>query len=222
MNELNSTKAPALPIASSEYAKSYQDRYSNILRLYFNQIDNMTSVVLGDDGGRYFQNPHISASGTTDQYATGDNIPTLVLFNTLESSSGFTLNISGTATAAYTGLYKIDFSLQFANTDNVAHDVLVWLQTNGTAVPDSTSRFTIPARKSAGVFGYVVGYSSITFAINDADEIKLYWATEKAYNPVGPVDGIYMDSLPAQTSPYVRPANPSAIGSIVFVSAIPS
>jgi hypothetical protein len=50
--------------------------------------------------------------------------------------------------------------------------------------------------------------------------VELYWATEKAYNPVGPVDGVYMFNDTAQTSPYARPSIPSAIGSIVWVSAL--
>ena len=116
-------------------------------------------------------------------------------------------------------IYKIDYSLQFANTANAAHDVYVWLEVNGgTQVPNSTSKFTLPARKSAGVYSFVVAYSSVTFEVTGGDEVKLYWATDQAYNPVGPVDGVYMEYIPAQTVPYAHPAAPSAIGSITFVS----
>jgi hypothetical protein len=34
------TKAPNLPIAPVEYNQQFQDQFSNVLRLYFNQIDN--------------------------------------------------------------------------------------------------------------------------------------------------------------------------------------
>jgi len=34
------TKAPNLPIAPVDYNQQYQDQFSNVLRLYFNQIDN--------------------------------------------------------------------------------------------------------------------------------------------------------------------------------------
>lgn len=221
MSILRPTKSPNLPIAPTEYQSRHQETLTNVLRLYFSQIDNINSAVLGIDGGQYFENPHIAAQNNGDQYATGDNIPTLVLWTVLDSISGFTLDPSGYAKASQSGVYKIDFSLQFANTDNVQHDAFVWLQTNGTVVAGSSSRFTIPARKSAGVFAYIVGYSSITFEIQKDDEIRLWWATEKAATSGGTL-GVFMDSLPAQTSPYIRPANPSAVGSIVFVSRLPA
>jgi hypothetical protein len=218
---LRPSKAPNLPMAPSQYAPQFHEQFSNALRLYFTQVDNTNAALLGPDGGQYLQNPHIAAQNNGDQYATADNTPTLVLWTILDSISGFTLDPAGYATASQNGVYKIDFSLQFANTDNVQHDAFVWLQTNGTVVPGSSSRFTVPARKSAGVFGYVVGYSSITFEIQKDDEIRLWWATEKAATSGG-VLGVLMDSLPAQTSPYVRPANPSAVGSITFVSRLPA
>ena len=34
------TKAPNLPIAPVDYNQQYQDQFNNVLRLYFNQIDN--------------------------------------------------------------------------------------------------------------------------------------------------------------------------------------
>lgn len=217
MAELNIPRSPALPVAQQAYTKVYQDTFGNILRLYFNQLDTVNSGILGPLGTRYLDSPHIAASDSTDQYATADNTPTLVLWDTAEFTNGFTLNPSGTATVEVAGLYKIDYSLQFANTDNAAHDVFVWLQENGTVIPNSASRFTLPARKSAGVPSYIVAYSSILFEATPADQIGLWWATEKAYNPVGPIEGVYMEALPAQTVPYPRPANPSAAGSIVFL-----
>lgn len=222
MSILRPSKAPNLPMAPGQYAPQYHEQFSNALRLYFAQVDNANAALLGQNGGQFLENPHVSASDSTDQYATADNTPTLVKWNTLESIAGFTLNPGNYAIADQNGVYKIDYSLQFANTDNVQHDVFVWLQVNGSVVANSSSRFTIPARKSAGVFGYFVAYSSITFEVPKDSEIRLWWATEKAYNPVGPVNGVYMEHLAAQTVPYVRPANPSAVGSITFVSRLPA
>ena len=162
--------------------------------------------------------PHIGASDSTDQYAGGNDTPTKVAWNTLDTSYGFTL-ASNQATAAYDGVYKIDYSLQFVNTDNAQNDVFVWLQVNGSNVAGSTTQFTVPARKSAGVYGYLCAYSTITFSVNAGDVFALYWATPQAYNTTGPVDGVYMEYVASQASPYARPSIPSAIGAITYISA---
>lgn len=223
---LRPSKAPNLPIAPVDYRQQYVDQLNNALRLYFNQIDNGLSSLFSDTGGAGLSLPHIAASDNADQLATASNTPTEIKWDTLESGLGWTLNAPGTATANVPGIYTIRYSLQLANTDNVQHDAAVWLKINtgsGFAdVPNSTTIFTVPARKSAGVFSYVCGYSEATFQVDAGDIIALYWATGQAYDTSPATDGIYIEHLAAQTSPYARPATPSAIGSITFVSRLPT
>lgn len=210
------SKAPNLPIGPGMYNSQYQDQLNNILRLYFNTIDNALAAVLGADGGHYLNIPHIAASDTTDQYAGGDNTPTLVAWNQGESINGFTL-AGGLATATYSGIYKITYSLQLVNTATSAeHIAYVWLKVNGNPVTRSTTAFTIP--KASSVDSYVCGYSEVVFSLNAGDTIGLWWATDKAAT-AGGTKGIYIYAENAQTSPYIRPAIPSAIGSITFVSS---
>ena len=218
---LRPPKAPNLLVAPTEYQQRYIDQLNNALRLYFNQIDNGLGFLLSDTGGSSLSLPHIAASDNADQLATAANTPTEVKWDTLESGLGWTLNPPGTATASVPGIYKITFSLQLTNTDNAQHDAAVWLKVNNADVPRSTTIFTVPARKSAGVFSYVCAYSEATFEVETGDTIALYWATNQAYRLSPATDGIYIEYLPAQTSPYARPAVPSAIGSITFVSRLP-
>lgn len=212
-------RAPALPLANQEYSPPYQNRYSSILRLYFNQLDTVNAGVLGPLGMQYLDSPHIAASDSTSQYATADDTPQLVAWDTAVSNKGFTLNPSNTATASVSGVYKIDYSLQLANTANAVHEVFVWLQVNGGVIPDSSSRFTLQARKSSGESNYLVAYSSVVFEADAGDAIGLWWATDQAYI-VGVQGGIFIEALPAQTTPYARPANPSATGSITFLGRL--
>lgn len=211
--------APALSTPPVEYDFRREDQLIYQLRLYFNLLDNFLASLANSAGGAGLAFPHIAASDTTDQYAGGDNTPTLIAWNQGESINGFTL-AAGAATAEYSGVYKITYSLQLVNTDNVAHDATVWLKVNGANVARSATVFSIPARKSAGVYSYVCGYSEAVFTVEAGDDIELYWATDKAYSTTGPVDGVYIYADAVQTSPYSRPAIPSAIGSITFVSAI--
>lgn len=216
---LNPVKSPALPLAPGAYDPLQQEQLLNALRLYFRALDNYTQIVAGPLGAAYINSPHISASGNNNQYASGNNTPTKVLWDTAESITGFTLNINNTATPEKSGVYKIDYSLLLANTDGAAHDAEVWLQVDGANVARSGSLFTLPARKSAGVPSYLVAYSSITFEIEGGQEVALWWATDQAATSGGGT-GVYMRNIPAKTSPYAAPASPAAIGSIVFVSSL--
>jgi hypothetical protein len=222
---LRPPKAPNLLIAPIVYDQRYVDQLNNALRLYFNQIDNGLSALLSGTGGSSLSLPFIAASDSTDQLATASDTPTVVAWNTLEGGNGFTLNAPGSATALVSGVYKITYSLQFTNTDNAAHDAAVWLKIDTGSgyvdVPRSTTVFSIPARKSAGIFSYVCAYSEVVFSLEAGDEMELYWATNQAYDTSPATDGIYIEAIAAQTSPYVRPAVPSAIGSITFVSRLP-
>lgn len=219
---LRPPKAPNLIVARPEYSQEQQELFKNQLRLYFGEVDNMSSALLGLNGGDYLQFSHICASDSTDQLATASNTPTVVKWNTLDSGFGFTLAPPGTATSAVSGVYKITYSAQLANTANAAHDAVFWLKVNSGSgfvdVPNSATIFTIPARKSAGVPSYVVGYSEVTFTINGGDQIELWWATDLAYATSPATDGVYILHDAAQTVPYARPAVPSVIGSITFVS----
>lgn len=216
---------PNLPLGPQEYERRYQDQFSNVLRLYFNQLKNALGELFGNNGGRYIEFPHIAASDSAVQYATAANTPTIILWNTLDAGSGFVLNPDSTATAQVSGVYKITYSLQFANNDNVAHDAVVWLRVNGSTsasdVANSTTIFTVSARKSAGVPTYVAGYSEVVFSLNAGDSVGLWWGTNQAATSGG-ATGIYIYYLAAQTSPMAYPAVPSAIGSITFVSALPT
>lgn len=216
---LRPSKAPNLLIAPVEYSQQYQDQLINALRLYFNEIDNVSTALLTGDGGSAISFPHISALSNTAQYATATNTPTSVLWDTPADISGFTLNTDGTATALQSGVYKITYSLQFANSDNAAHDAIVWLRVNNIDVTYSTTIFTLPARKSAGVYSYVCGYSEVVFELTAGDRVALWWGATQAASSGGAL-GVWMYYQAAQTSPMAYPATPSAIGSITFVSRV--
>lgn len=212
-------KAPNLPIGPVNYDQQYQDQLTNVLRLYFNELDNFASGVGGTEGGSYLKFPFIAAQDNANQYATANNTATIIQWTTLSNGAGFTLNANSTATASVSGIYKITYSLQFANTDGAAHDAIVWLKANGSDVDSSTTIFTVQARKSAGVPSYVAGYSEVVFPLNAGDNVGLWWGTNQAASSGG-ADGIYIYYKAAQTTPMAYPETPSAIGSITFVSAL--
>jgi hypothetical protein len=222
---------PNLPRPRDQFDKLYLNQLTNVLRLYFNLLGdtefNLAEAIYNlqtGGGGSVIAFPYVSASDNATQYATASNTPTIVQWTTLESGNGFTLNSNNTATATYSGVYKITYSLQFANNDNAAHDSIVWLRVNGNTsaadVTDSTTIFTVSARKSAGIPTYVCGYSEVVFALNAGDSVGLWWGTDQAATSGG-ATGNYIYYQAAQTTPMAYPTTPSAIGSITFVSALP-
>jgi hypothetical protein len=213
-------KAPNLLIAPVDYTQQYQDQMNNALRLYFNQLDNFGFSLSTTNGGSFLKFPFIAASDNAIQYATAANTPTIVQWDTFEAGNGFTLNSDNTATANVPGIYKITYSLQFANNDNAIHDSIVWLRVNGTDVNNSTTIFTLQARKSALLPNFACGYSEVVFELNSGDTLGLWWGTDQAATSGG-ATGNYIYYRAAQTSPMAYPETPSAIGSITFISALP-
>lgn len=220
---LNFRNSP-LPNSPAEYDPQYIRQMIRVLEIYFDQLDawnlQLYNALTGVTGNNIVL-PHIAASDSTDQIAGGNDTPTVVEWNTLDSGFGWTLNAPGSATSDFAGVYKITYSLQFINTDNAIHYATVWLKVNNNDVSNSSTIFHVPARKSAsaGQEGYLAAYSEVTFEVAAGDEIELYWATDLAGNPTTPTAGVYMFHDAAQTTPYARPAVPSAIGSITYVSA---
>lgn len=216
---------PNLPLAPDQYERRFFDQHSNVLRLYFNRLQNALTTLFNRLGGRFLNFPYVAASDTQVQYADASNTPTIIKWNTLNAGNGFTLNPDSTATAQAPGLYKITYSLQFANDDNVAHDAIVWLRINDSTpaydVAGSTTIFTLPARKSTGVPSFVCGYSEVVFPLRAGDSVGLWWGTDGAASSGG-ATGVYIAYQAAQTSPMTYPETPSALGSITFVSSLPS
>jgi len=217
MSKIKAVASPNLILAPTEYSQIRDEQLNNELRLYFNRLNTYLNVLQDSSGGSSLSMPHIAASSNVDQYASGDDVPTLVLWDTLDSGEGFTLNSDNTATALEDGIYNIDFGIQLANTDNTLHNAKLWLRVDNEDVPRSSVVFTMPARKSAGVPFLLLGSTSLTFEILAGQKIGLYWVTEQAYES-GVQDGVYLWYEAATTTPYVSPATPSAIGAITFVS----
>lgn len=44
--QLSKIAAPNLPLATPEYSRQYQDQLNNVLRLYFNRLDNLLAQLV--------------------------------------------------------------------------------------------------------------------------------------------------------------------------------
>ena len=57
-NIIRNPAVPNLPLAPVGYERQYQDQLNNALRLYFNQLNNLNSVLIGSTGGAFLQFPN--------------------------------------------------------------------------------------------------------------------------------------------------------------------
>lgn len=204
---------PNLPLGTEQYERRYQDQFSNVLRLYFNQLRNALSELLGNTGGRYLAFPYGAFSDYSSQTTTA-NTATLMQLNTTDFTNGVSIDNSKII-VANAGIYNLQFSGQFQNTDNQIQDISIWLRQNGTDIPGSTGLVSIPARKSASVgqeAHEIVGWNYY-LSLNAGDYIQIYWSTTLAT--------VTIHTYPTSTGP-VRPSTASVVATLSFVSALPT
>jgi hypothetical protein len=208
INRYRPVVQPRLPAAPAEYDAQFIEQYSNILRLYFNQIDNLTGVVLGESGGRYIRFPYGAFSSDQDQTTTA-NTATLMTLNTTDFANDVSI-ASSKITVANAGIYNLQFSTQFANTNSNVQDVYIWLRQNGTNIPGSTGFVSIP-----GSHGGTDGHSIIgwNYFLNMAasDYVEIYWSV--------PNTAVSIQHLAASGTP-TKPSTQSVVATLSFVSAL--
>ena len=80
---------PNLPLGTEQYDRRYQDQFTNILRLYFNQLKNALSELLNTEGGKYLNFPYgaFHQNGNTTLSANITNVSTTPI--SVASTSGF-------------------------------------------------------------------------------------------------------------------------------------
>lgn len=117
------------------------------------------------------------------------------------------------------GIYNLQWSGQFQNTDNQIQDISVWLRKDasgaGVDIDGSTGFVSIPARKSASAgeeAHEIVGWNY--FIELQANEfVEIWWSST--------LDSVSLQYYAATTGP-TRPATASVVATLSFVSALPA
>ncbi len=208
INRYRPVVAPRLPSAPTEYNAQYQEQFMNILRLYFNQLDNLTGIVLGESGGRFIRFPYGAFSSDQDQTTTA-NTATLMTLNTTDFANQVSIS-SSKITVVNAGLYNLQFSTQFQNSSVQLHDVYIWLKQNGVDIPGSTGFVSIP-NSHGGTNGHAIIGWNYFVEMQANDHIEIYWS---------PTDtAVTIQYYPASGTP-TKPATQSVVATLSFVSAL--
>ena len=214
MTQLNLSKPPFLPVAPAGYDKGFQDQHNDVLRLYFNQLDNTLASVVGVDGARFLQSPHAMLMSSADQSNAGTTLANSVTYNESVITQGIRVENSSEIWFDHAGQYLVTFTLQVTNRGNAAQVFEVWAAYNGTNYPLSNTRFDIPARKSLSEWSHIVPAITGIFTVDDPTTkyLSIKWWSDST--------DVFLEHYAEGTSP-TRPAIPSVILTVNMISRLP-
>ena len=211
--QLEVPSIPSLGFAPEAYERRYVSEVNGALNGYFRKLISTLGALFGIRGGKFLNNPHGAFQDSTDQVAANTTTAYAITFNTTDFSNGVTIASSSRITVADSGIWNLQFSIQFTNTTNSAQDVDVWFRVNGTNVANSNSRFGFAPRKSPGDPYHTIAAMNYFVSLNATDYVEIMWR---------PTDvGVTIEQYAASSTP-TRPAVPSAIATMSFVSNLPT
>jgi hypothetical protein len=142
---------------------------------------------------------------TVSQTITTPGTPQPVTLNTTLAATNFSVVAGSRITAAATGLYNLQFSIQLFANPGGGGAVEIWFAKNGVAVPNSNTRFSIKNTNEAE-------FAALNFVdtLTAGQYLELIWSTADIDN--------YLYATTAPTA-LGGPAIPSVIVTIVPVGA---
>ena len=96
---------------------------------------------------------------------------------------------------------KIDWNINNKNTFTLKYNYL----RSSSDIAASNSMFTVPARKSASIYGHIIGAINYFVELVANDYVEIVWRTESTT--------VSLEQTPAESSP-TRPATPSVIATM--------
>ena len=111
-----------------------------------------------------------------DQTAVSANVAyTANMNNAASFNTGITIASSTNVTVAAAGVYSINTSIQFANSDSSNHNSTFWFRKNGTNIANSASTISVPKIADGGkTLAQVTIFESMS--INDY--VQLIWSVD--------------------------------------------
>ena len=205
-NTPQTPKAPSLPFAEVQYSKDYLNQLCNILRLYFNQLDNVNSQLLSVAGGSILKFPNGSFYLTTQQTIPVINTAYAIPFNNTVVSNQVAI---GTTTShivtSVAGYYNFQFSLQLAKTGGSNIGIWVWPRVNGVDIAESNTKLQLTGSSSSES----VAAWNFILPMNAGDYFELMWAADDT-----------RAIIKAEAANAFSPAIPPVILTATFVSAL--
>jgi len=213
--ELSRIAAPNLPLATAQYSREYQDQLNNVLRLYFNRLQNILGQLVATDTSVPISFPSTAIDAFGRQRVSNP----LTLFDSSHRYADNNLwvnSITGTAAATFSaneGL--INMTVGSANGDQIIRETIKVFsyQPGKSLLVMNTFVFGNPKanlRQRAGYYGaangiyferegsinYMVERSSVTGSVVNTRVAQADW-NQDPMDGTGP-SGLVLDSSKAQ------------------------
>jgi hypothetical protein len=207
--ELNKVAAPNLPLPLENYDRQYFDQMLNVLRLYFNRLDALTSQLTtsGSIDPGLINNPNGLFFSTVDQTLAAVDTGYPITFNQTYLNNDVALQSGSTSKVevAVGGVYNFQLSVQLKSTNASGKDVQIWIKRNNVLIGYSGHRYTIEG--SDNHFNVTWNFDIDLAA---TEYIEMYWGADDT--------AVTMEAIPA-ASPY--PAVASAVMAVNYVARLP-
>jgi hypothetical protein len=209
--QLDIPPVPNLGASGVAYSQEVQNQNNGSLRTFFIKLVNAVQAITSRVGGKYLNFPFGAFQSLVDQPIATANTAYAMTLDTTDFSNGVTTSNSSRINVTNAGLYNLQWSGQFVNTDSQIHDSSVWLRVNGTNLTGSTGFLSIP-NSHGGVDGHLIVGWNYFLELAQNDYVELYWSATNT--------SISLQHFAAQTSP-TRPSTASLIVTMTFVSNLP-
>lgn len=187
---------PNYPTAPPSYNQRYMDQFTNVVRLYSNNVANAINA------------PKVHGSFYSDaqQNNSGASAVNLMTLNKVATAYGTVVTPPGSRVyVAETGVYNIQFSAQFDKSSGAAANIYIWLRINGADVPNSASHVTIQ-----GTTAEFIAAWNFMLILQANDYFELAWASTDT--------NVVIAAKAASVGPPVIPAVPSVILTVSWIS----
>lgn len=208
--QLEVPSIPSLGYPPEVYERRNFNENNSALNNFFRKLISVLGALFGPRGGKFMNNPYGAFQSTADQTAAAANTAYAMTLNTVDYANGVSVASNSRITVADAGIWNLQWSGQFENTDSQDHDVRVWLKINGTVVTGSTGFFAVPS-KHGSVNGHsLVGWNYFV-SLDATDYVELWWETDNT-----------LVTLQTYAAAGNYPSTASLIATMSFVSNLPT
>lgn len=203
--QLEQVAAPNLPRAPIDYNPQYQEQLNNVLRLYFNRLNNLFNQLSTSGLASGLLLPYGAFHDTTTQTQSATSTAKAITFNSTDLSNRVAIDTpTSRIVVADAGIYNFQFSLQLDKASGSAGHTYIWPRINGVDVANSASEVAIQGTTAENI-------PSWNFVLEMAadDYFELMWSVDDT--------NIQLKAV-AAAAPV--PAIPSVILTVMFGSAV--